>query len=284
MTDKCKLPDCNNKLVHTEGRRPKEFCSPKCRTLFHNLKKVKGVGRGRPKGSKNKDKLEVKVIDPQPIPKVIITDNSMTVTNDMTLDEIREKFGNEAAEKARLVMQQEIGMYISPTQPDKYGNPKQDSSGVNEDEVRGGIDPCNIDNSTSIVVISKNSETKKSKDPIVVYHSNKDDQTDIGEVVDEISKHYHTPVFKESEGMGCKIEFVNATPESYNGKDEDRFKFDEVALFDFSQDVFLNIEKHTKYPKKDRPTNKGEAITWDNLKKESDQRIKEAWAKYKAKQ
>lgn len=56
MTDKCKLKDCVNKLVHVEGRRKKEFCSPECRTKFHNMKKVTGVGRGRPKGSKNKIK------------------------------------------------------------------------------------------------------------------------------------------------------------------------------------------------------------------------------------
>jgi hypothetical protein len=53
---KCKNKNCQNDLVHIEGRRPKEFCSPKCRTDFHNSKKVKGVGRGRPKGAKNKFK------------------------------------------------------------------------------------------------------------------------------------------------------------------------------------------------------------------------------------
>lgn len=161
MTDKCKLPTCGNELVHTEGRRPKEFCSPKCRTLFHNLKKVKGVGRGRPKGSKNKDKLEITVIDPQPIPIVTITDNSMTVTKDMTLDEIREKFGNEAAEKARLVMQQEIGMYISPNQPDKYGNPKQDSSGVNEDKLRDNKPKKHSNKKVAELRGKRNKEQKK---------------------------------------------------------------------------------------------------------------------------
>lgn len=52
--DNCKNANCGKKLTHTEGRRPKEFCSPKCRVEFHNGKKLKGTGRGRKKGSKNK--------------------------------------------------------------------------------------------------------------------------------------------------------------------------------------------------------------------------------------
>ena len=50
----CKNEKCGKELSHTEGRRPKKFCSEKCRIEFHNLGKIKGVGRGRPKGSKNK--------------------------------------------------------------------------------------------------------------------------------------------------------------------------------------------------------------------------------------
>lgn len=52
----CKNPTCQNEVVSIEGRRPKEFCSVSCRTKFHNSKNAKGTGRGRPKGSKNKDK------------------------------------------------------------------------------------------------------------------------------------------------------------------------------------------------------------------------------------
>jgi len=80
-----------------------------------------------------------------------------------------------------------------------------------------------------------------------------------------------------------KEEYDNRTNPLTNaarGRDESGVNEDELE-FDFRGEKFLDIEKHTKYPKKDRPTNKGEAITWDNLKKESDQRIKEAWAKRK---
>lgn len=53
---KCKNTTCDKEVVSIEGRRPKEFCSVECRTKFHNGKKAKGTGRGRPKGSKNKVK------------------------------------------------------------------------------------------------------------------------------------------------------------------------------------------------------------------------------------
>lgn len=56
--DNCKNTDCGKKLIHTEGRRPKEFCSPECRIKFNNLKNKKGGSRGRPRGSKNKVNLE----------------------------------------------------------------------------------------------------------------------------------------------------------------------------------------------------------------------------------
>lgn len=109
MTDKCKLPTCENKLVHTEGRRPKEFCSPKCRTLFHNLKKVKGVGRGRPKGSKNKIKY----------PK------GVTVVT----EEIKEIVG--AVSSAGFCQP-----YNNPTNPLTNAPRERDESGVNEDEIK----------------------------------------------------------------------------------------------------------------------------------------------------
>ena len=77
--------------------------------------------------AKNKSKeetppVEMKLVDPQPIPEVIITPNSMPITRDMTLAEIKEQFGDEEFEKARLLLQQQSGMYIPTLQPDKYGN------------------------------------------------------------------------------------------------------------------------------------------------------------------
>jgi hypothetical protein len=59
---KCKNTTCDKEVVSIEGRRPKEFCSVECRTKFHNGKKAKGTGRGRPKGSKNKPTTSIGVL------------------------------------------------------------------------------------------------------------------------------------------------------------------------------------------------------------------------------
>jgi len=56
---------------------------------------------------------------------------------------------------------------------------------------------------------------------------------------------------------------------------EDDFKFD------FSSDVFLNIEKYTKYPKNSRPTGISERARWDVDKYKSDSIIRAAWSSYK---
>lgn len=57
--NKCKNESCSNEVKSIHGRKPKLFCSSECRIEFYNSKKVKGVGRGRPKGSKNKSKTIV---------------------------------------------------------------------------------------------------------------------------------------------------------------------------------------------------------------------------------
>jgi len=49
-------------------------------------------------------------------------------------------------------------------------------------------------------------------------------------------------------------------------------------VFDFGDDKFLIIEKYTKYPLKDKPQNKFEAVTWLKEKADSDAKIKIAWA------
>jgi len=62
MKTNCKNPKCRKELIHTPGRRPKEFCSPECRVTYHNNKNKpepeKRNPKGRPKGSKNKINLE----------------------------------------------------------------------------------------------------------------------------------------------------------------------------------------------------------------------------------
>ena len=49
-------------------------------------------------------------------------------------------------------------------------------------------------------------------------------------------------------------------------------------VFDFGDDKFLMLEKYTKYPLKDKPQNKFEAVTWLKEKADSDAKIKAAWA------
>ena len=70
------------------------------------------------------------------------------------------------------------------------------------------------------------------------------------------------------------------------GRDECGVNKDEVKdvlSFDFGDDVFLNVEKYTKFPKNERPTNIGDRIDWDELKKVYDNAIREAWAIHKSK-
>ena len=75
----CKNPTCQNEVVSIEGRRPKEFCSVTCRTKYHNSKNAKGTGRGRPKGSKNRDKVVVSV---DPIKYDVDSPTVMSVTKE----------------------------------------------------------------------------------------------------------------------------------------------------------------------------------------------------------
>ena len=54
----------------------------------------------------------------------------------------------------------------------------------------------------------------------------------------------------------------------------------EKPKFDFGDDAFLFIEKFTKYPKNDRPTNQFLLKTWLIDKGVSDNEIKIAWAEH----
>jgi plasmid maintenance system antidote protein VapI len=69
-------------------------------------------------------------------------------------------------------------------------------------------------------------------------------------------------------------------PQSEWGNEMNAVCFPAVKLnspFDFGDDVFLNIENYTKFPKKERPTTKGEQIDWDAMKKIFDDGIRKAW-------
>lgn len=126
----CKLESCQNEVKSIEGRRPKEFCSVECRTKFHNSKKLKGTGRGRPKGAKNKLKSvsfengKLVVTDPNladslkthPVnldaPPTNKEDKKwdstspvfVEHTSEMSLSEVRIKFGHEAVLKSQDVI------------------------------------------------------------------------------------------------------------------------------------------------------------------------------------
>lgn len=52
-------------------------------------------------------------------------------------------------------------------------------------------------------------------------------------------------------------------------------------IIDFGNDKYLIIEKYTKYPLKNKPTNKFEQLKWLIEKKEADHQIKLAWEQFK---
>ena len=160
----CINQKCGKELSHTEGRRPKKFCSEKCRIEFHNSAKIKGVGRGRPKGAKNKLKPNA---------------------NDIIEAENRN---NPLTNAAR----------------------GRDDGGVNKDEI--------------------------------AYDNPKHDFSNIKTV-----------------------------------------RIENVLPFDFGDDKFLNVEKYTKFPSKERPTNLGERIEFDKFKKIFDDGIRAAWHLHKSK-
>lgn len=54
-------------------------------------------------------------------------------------------------------------------------------------------------------------------------------------------------------------------------------------IFDFGDDIYLNVEKYTKFPKQERPTIPYQAIEWDNMKKIFDDGIRAEWHKFKKK-
>lgn len=51
--------------------------------------------------------------------------------------------------------------------------------------------------------------------------------------------------------------------------------------YNFEDAPWLSLEKYTEYPKNQRPANWVEQLKWDKLKKESDQKIIEAWPLFK---
>lgn len=71
-----------------------------------------------------------------------------------------------------------------------------------------------------------------------------------------------------------EIAYDNPKPDFSNIK---TVRIENVLPFDFGDDKFLNVEKYTKFPLKERPTNLGERMEFDSLKKIFDNGIRDAW-------
>lgn len=66
-----------------------------------------------------------------------------------------------------------------------------------------------------------------------------------------------------------------------NNLEEPQNKIDLKVNYDFGNEKYLVIEKYTKFPLKNKPTNKFEQVKWLKEKKEADYQIKLAWEEFK---
>lgn len=78
-------------------------------------------------------------------------------------------------------------------------------------------------------------------------------------------------IFEQSDGL---IPLQNNLEELQN-------KIDLKVNYDFGNEKYLVIEKYTKYPLKNKPTNSFEQVKWLKEKKEADHQIKLAWNQFK---
>ena len=145
-----------------------------------------------------------------------------------------------------------------PTLKISKGRPK---GSKNKGKMIVGIDP-HKDGSTNTTVVTVSKKDEHTGEPVAIYHSRVDNTEQFDAEVEKIKEFYGSEVNKEE-----------------TTKQENT----ESSEFDFSQDRFLIIENYTKYPLKERPKEKGAAIEWDKLKKEYDNKIRQAWAVYKEK-
>ena len=78
-------------------------------------------------------------------------------------------------------------------------------------------------------------------------------------------------IFEQSDGL---IPLQNNLEELQN-------KIDLKVNYDFGNEKYLVLEKYTKFPLKNKPTNSLEQVKWLKEKKEADNQIKLAWNQFK---
>jgi len=66
-----------------------------------------------------------------------------------------------------------------------------------------------------------------------------------------------------------------------NNLEEHKNKIDLKVNYDFGNEKYLVLEKYTKFPLKNKPTNSLEQVKWLKEKKEADNQIKLAWNQFK---
>lgn len=121
-----------------------------------------------------------------------------------------------------------------------------------KNKVRAGIDEFSVDGSVSVVTVYKKDGITPIETPVAIYHSAKEPMLDTIDMANKIAEHYSAPIKIENE-------------------------------YKFGDEKWLVVEKYTKFPDKERPIAYQARREWDAQKKQSDQLIKDAWAKYKAK-
>ncbi len=100
----------------------------------------------------------------------------------------------------------------------------------------------------------------------------------------------HQKTFKKTptvtEALKKEIKENNASPKKQVINDERNSITDEkenTITINFGDDWFLDVEKYTQFPKKEKPTEKWEAEEWVKIKAFHDKNIRDAWAIHKLK-
>lgn len=137
MSDKCKNPSCDKELIHTEGRRKKEFCSKECRNKVNTA-----LFQERHKADK---KPKMKCI---PIEEFKKLSNVVEVKGAGDLEGLTFFIQKHEAFEGKPLDWSKVEMWI-PTHTDdrtnKFTNAARgrDESGVNKDEINSTLKSTN---------------------------------------------------------------------------------------------------------------------------------------------
>jgi hypothetical protein len=80
------------------------------------------------------------------------------------------------------------------------------------------------------------------------------------------------------------INYQPTTEQSFDGEKQDKYVQDEVGqapkppVYDFTGMKWLDVEKVTKFPIKDRPASISERLVWDKARRAEHEEIKVQWA------